>query len=596
MAIQTSSRAQQPVPAWEGDKPFSLSRLFPAIWFFLAEDRRRYLLHLGIFTLGQAYELVPPLLIGLMVDFLIGYRSGDTLMPLVWMIGGLGVTNAVNAIIRLRSRRKLGQIALNSRYRARLWGFERLMSLSLGWHQQESTGNKAQRVQTGADAVRDWTQLHNDIVPPLVAFVGTLIACMVLHPAFIFFFVLYIAGLAGLEYYFDRAIARVSQRINASTENASGVFVESASNILAVKAMGAAGDMANRVQQREEVARQLGHERIRLSNTKWIGFQVHNSLAWVVFLCGIAYAVLSGKLGVGLVLTYSQYFNSMRMSAMTFTDRFQALVERFADLSRMMPLFAKAGETVRGGQPFPLQWQDLRFRQIGFAYEGRTVLDGFDLNVPRGEKLGIAGRSGSGKSTLVKLLLGLYRADRGQLEIGGVPLDDIDHDALTSNVSVVLQETELFGLSLRDNITVMREVDPELFKRACHIACLDEVIEQLPKGLDTLVGERGYALSGGQRQRVGIARALCRSPSLLLLDEATSALDALTEQSVMTRLLAEIGTETTLIIVAHRIRTLMGADRIIVMEQGRIVEEGRYQDLAIQDSGHFAGMLELQTV
>ncbi|MEC5396372.1 ABC transporter ATP-binding protein [Uliginosibacterium sp. H1] len=594
--MHTSNGGRAAVPAWDTNKAFGLQALFPAIWFFLAEDRRRYLLHLGIFTLGQAYELVPPLLIGLMVDFLIGYRTGDSLLPLVWMIGGLGISNAVNAIIRLRSRRKLGQFALNSRYRARLWGFERLMSLSLGWHQRESTGNKAQRVQTGADAVRDWTLLHNDVVPPLVAFVGTLVACMVLHPACILFFVVYIAGLAGLEYYFDRAIARVSQRINASTENASGVFVESASNILAVKAMGAGESMASRVQQREEVARQLGHERIRLSNMKWIGFQVHNSLAWVVFLAGIAYAVMSGKLGVGLVLTYSQYFNSMRMSAMTFTDRFQVLVERFADLSRMMPLFAKGDEAARGAQAFPRQWQDIRFRQLGFAYEGRAVLDGFDLQVKRGEKLGVAGRSGSGKSTLVKLLLGLYRADRGKLEIGGVSLDDIEHDSLTSHVSVVLQETELFGLSLRDNITVMREVDPELFRRACHIACLDEVVAQLPNGLDTLVGERGYALSGGQRQRVGIARALCRSPSLLLLDEATSALDAMTEQSVMSRLMAEIGDETTLIIVAHRIRTLMGADRIIVMEQGRIVEEGRYQDLAIHERGHFAGMLDLQTV
>src|SRR5262249_3678652 len=142
-----------------------------------------------------------------------------------------------------------------------------------------------------------------------------------------------------------------------------------------------------------------------------------------------------------------------------------------------------------------------------------------------------------------------------------------------SNIAVVLQETELFNFSLRENITMMRDAPPELLQRSCEIACLNEIIARLPDGLDTVVGERGYSLSGGERQRVGIARAICRNAPILLLDEATSALDSATEQMVMERLMAEHSSNRTMLIVAHRISTLKDADRIVVFDEGRLVEQ-----------------------
>src|SRR5204862_2120915 len=154
--------------------------------------------------------------------------------------------------------------------------------------------------------------------------------------------------------------------------------------------------------------------------------------------------------------------------------------------------------------------------------------------------------------------------DRGTLQIGEVSGEEIQHEDLISSAAVVLQETELFNFSLRENITMMREVPPALVQRSCEIACLGDVIANLPDGLDTIVGERGYSLSGGERQRVGIARAICRNAQILLLDEATSALDSATEQLVMQRLMAEHNGTRTMLIVAHRISTLRDADRIVV--------------------------------
>lgn len=159
----------------------------------------------------------------------------------------------------------------------------------------------------------------------------------------------------------------------------------------------------------------------------------------------------------------------------------------------------------------------------------------------------------------------------------------------------MLQETELFNFSLLENITMMRDVSPALLQRSCEIACLTDVIAHLPDGLDTVVGERGYSLSGGERQRVGIARALCRNAPILLLDEATSALDSATEQIVMERLTAEHNGRTMLI-VAHRISTLKDADKIVVFDQGRVVEQGRFQELAEDPASRFGMMCAIQSM
>jgi ABC-type multidrug transport system fused ATPase/permease subunit len=262
----------------------------------------------------------------------------------------------------------------------------------------------------------------------------------------------------------------------------------------------------------------------------------------------------------------------------------------------MIPIFWTDNRLNTGHQPFPADWPRITIDDAVFRYDEAPAIGPLSLEITRGEIVGIAGKSGSGKSTLIKLLLGLYHCDRGTLKIGGVRVDDIRHEDLIANVAVVLQETELFNFSLRDNITMMRDVPPARLQRACEIACLDDVLAKLPDGLDTLVGERGYTLSGGERQRVGIARALCRDASLLLMDEATSALDSATEQMVMERLMTERRAGQTMIIIAHRISTLKDADQVVVFDAGLVVEEGRFAELADDPNSSFGKMRAIQSV
>jgi ABC-type multidrug transport system fused ATPase/permease subunit len=337
--------------------------------------------------------------------------------------------------------------------------------------------------------------------------------------------------------------------------------------------MGAAHRMTSNLAEREEVARRLSYERLRLGNTKWMCFQIHNAICWGIYLLVIAYAVMNGKLLAGYFLTYAMYFDKLREAAVDFTDRFQLMIERKSNLGRMMPLFWVDNRLRQGSLNFPADWHAIQIRDAVFHYDDKLAVGPLSFEVKRGEIVGITGESGSGKSTLIKLLLGLYHLDHGTLQIGDVPVDEIHHDELIANVAVVLQETELFNLTLRENLTMMRDVPADLLGRACEIACLAEVIAGLPDGLNTMVGERGHSLSGGQRQRVGIARAICRNAPILLLDEATSALDLTTEKMVMEGLMADQSVQRTMLIVSHRTSTLKDVDRVVVFDQGRLVDD-----------------------
>ncbi len=242
------------------------------------------------------------------------------------------------------------------------------------------------------------------------------------------------------------------------------------------------------------------------------------------------------------------------------------------------------------------KWDKIEIINGSFKYpSGQEALKNLNFHVNRDEKLGIAGESGSSKSTLVKILLGLYQLEEGQFKVGGQNYYDISHDDLIKNVAVVLQETELFNLSLKDNITGMRNISRDLVNQAVSISGLNEVIEKLPKGLNTLIGEKGYKLSGGERQRLGIARAICKNAPIIILDEATSSLDNKTEKDVLDKLFGAFGQEKTFVTIAHRISTLRDTDRVIVFENGEVVEEGIYEELIKNDNSRLGQLYKLQS-
>jgi ATP-binding cassette subfamily B protein len=239
---------------------------------------------------------------------------------------------------------------------------------------------------------------------------------------------------------------------------------------------------------------------------------------------------------------------------------------------------------------------EVAFDQVRFAYPSRTqaqVLDGVSFRVAPGERVAIVGPSGAGKSTIFHLLLRYYDPLAGTVSLDGVPLVDADPREARSRIALVPQEVAVFAASIADNIRFGRpDADDADIARAAELAGAAEFIHRLPQGFDTEIGERGVMLSGGQRQRIAIARAILRDAPLLLLDEATSSLDAESEglvQAALDRLMAE----RTTLVIAHRLATVLKCDRILVMNQGRIVEQGTHEQLAAA-GGLYARLARMQ--
>ena len=239
--------------------------------------------------------------------------------------------------------------------------------------------------------------------------------------------------------------------------------------------------------------------------------------------------------------------------------------------------------------------REIRFNDVSFAYQpGTPTLDKVSFSATPGTLTAIVGPTGCGKSTLMGMLSRLYDPDSGSIAIDGTDIRKIDLDSLRANVSVALQESILFGMSLRDNIRyVVPDATDEEILNAARVACVDDYIAGLPEGLDTLLSDRGGKLSTGQRQRLSIARALVKDAPILILDEPTAALDADTEHRLMARL-ASWASHRAVFLITHRISTIQKADNILYINQGRLVENGSHKELMQIKDGHYRNFVNTE--
>jgi len=293
----------------------------------------------------------------------------------------------------------------------------------------------------------------------------------------------------------------------------------------------------------------------------------------------------------GFLMAYSQLQGPFAMLSQAFTlfGGAQASIER---ISEVMRAASTTPDPVGTELPVPAAGE-VEFRGVHFAYEERTVLNGIDARIPYGQRVALVGPSGGGKSTMAMLLLRMYDPDRGRVSIAGVDLRHCVGAEVRRRFGVVPQDPFIFRTTLRQNLKVARiDADDALLERVCRQANAWEFISQLPEGLDTRVGEGGANLSGGQRQRLAIARAILADAPFLLFDEATSALDTLSERLVQ-ETIGKICAGRTAIIIAHRLATVKDCDRIIVIKEGRIVQDGAYADLAARP-GLFRDLVEGQ--
>jgi len=370
-----------------------------------------------------------------------------------------------------------------------------------------------------------------------------------------------------------------AKRTQERLGDVSAVAHESIDGALVVKTLGRERAEVERLAVR---AGQVREERIAVG---WLraafepGFEALPNLGMVVLIALGAWRVSTGAITKGTLVQFVSLFQllafPMRLIGFVLSDLprtavgYGRLEEVFAEPATLRP----ASEELET-PPGPLA---ISVRDVSFAYGPAPVLDGASFEVAPNESVAIVGPTGSGKSTLAQLLVRLADPGAGSIRIGGVDLRSIAPERLREDVAIVFQESFLFATSVRDNIALGLEPTEDELRDAARLARAHEFIMALPKGYDTVVGERGVTLSGGQRQRVAIARALVRAPRVLILDDATSAVDPTVEAAILDSLRREL--RTTLIVVAYRVSTIALADRVLYLDDGRIAASGTHAEL-----------------
>jgi len=576
---------------------FSWGDLFKAYWFLLNNLKWKWLfLTIFLFAL-HFYVIVPPLIIGKIVDFFTLYHTGDSLNNFYIYTGILGITFIIISFLRLSTKNVIGNLQSEVMYQTKVKGFEKLLDFSLEWHLEESAGAKSQRVKSGVEAYKKLnSKLSNEIMRSVASITGIIVVFVFLRPPYVIFFLLYVFGFWTILLSFYKRIQKENDSYFFSVEKAGGSYVEGLSNILTIKTLGAGSGFKKHIALKEHGTKDHELTIRKLYNNLWKTFQAFNGICYGVFLFLVGRDVISQQISAGSLVIFYGYLQNLIGNAGDMIDTYETTLNAKSGIGRMMSVFWTKVKITAGNKKLPRNWENISLDNANFSYkngqgveaenDARGAIKDLSISIPRYSKIGVVGKTGSGKSTLAKILAGLYPLSSGQYKIGEISFYQLAHEEQTKQLTLVLQETEIFNLSLGDNITLMHNIDPKLLENALGISRLAELVSKLPKGLDTLVGEKGYHLSGGERQRVGIARAICKNSPIIIFDEATSSLDSKTELLIQQALEKNLK-DKTLISIAHRVSTLQKTDIIYVFDEGNIVEKGKFAELSSDKNSKF---------
>ena len=537
-------------------------------------------LDFGCAVLSGLLELAFPVAITGFIDHLLP-QGNWTLTVLA--AAGLLVLYAINAgllTVVIYWGHKLG-INIETEMRAR--AFDHLTRLSWRWYDRARTGKLVARVTRDLEEIGEVAH-HGpeDAFIALMTFVGAFALMFWINPQLALIVALIVPAMLALVIVYGGRMTRTWRDIYSRVGNFNVRLEEALGGIRVVQAFGNEGHETHL----------FGHDNARYRQAKLDAYRVMAAssalqymglrLVQVVVMVVGAGFVLSGDLTtggfVGFLLLVGVFYRPLEKIAAVIETypRGIAGFRRYQELLATDPEIADVPDAIEA----PVLRGDIRFENVSFAYsEDRPILRGIDLQIAAGETVAFVGPSGAGKTTLLALLPRFYEPTSGRITIDGLPLDRMRLNSLRRQIGLVSQDVFLFGGTLRENIAYGRLNATEAeIREAAAQAQLTSMIEGLPEGLDTVVGERGVMLSGGQKQRVAIARAFLKNPPILILDEATSALDSQTEREIQGALDALAVGRTTLVI-AHRLGTIRNADRIVVMQEGRIAETGNHGEL-----------------
>ncbi|MCR5769963.1 MAG: ABC transporter ATP-binding protein/permease [Butyrivibrio sp.] len=584
--------------------------------FFFVRGSKRYFIMAVIFAgLCVLLDMINPKIIQYTVDTVLNDNASSLpafLENIVMNIGGVEYIKSHLYIVALavivvallagvsrylfRTLNAKGAETLVKRMRDVL--FDQIIHLPFAWHNKNHTGDIIQRCTSDVEVIKNFLseQLTN-LFRVVILMVMSLyfmfridVRLTLISAAFFPVIILY-------SLFFHNKIASSFMEVDEMEGQVSAIAQENLTGVRVVRAFGREKYEKERFETKNEEYMNTWIGLMKLLSSFWATGDLISGLQVMLIVVIGGYFCVRGEMTVGGYIAFVSY-NSMLTWPVRMLGRvISEMSKSGVSIDRIRYIMNSEIEVDKENAKEPDMDKDIHFENVSFSYgeDSPEVLDDVSFTVKAGTTVGILGGTGSGKSTLMYLLDRLYNIepDCGDIKIGSVNIADIKMEHLRKNIGMVLQEPYLFSSTLADNIAITRDkLDMKDVREASRIAMLDEAIEKFSKGYETYVGERGVTLSGGQKQRAAIAQMLIRKPKIMVFDDSLSAVDSETDAKIRAAL-NEKTENTTVILIAHRITTLMKADNIIVMDRGRIVESGTHEEL-LAAGGQYSKIYKLQ--
>ena len=597
MRRSSLTTTEMPADGWR-----TIQRVAPYLW---PQDqpwvKRRVVLAMIALFVAKLIAVGTPFFYKAAVDVLAGEASSDA-----WLLGfgavgatvAYGVARLMNVGFQQLRDVIFARVAQRALRSLALQTFTHIHAMSMRYHITRKTGGLSRIVERGVKGVEFLLRFLLFSIGPLI--LELLMIGIVLWTLFDFWYLAVIMGVISAYVAFTFRVTewrvKLRKEMNDQDTDANQKAVDSLLNFETVKYFGAEGREASRYDEA-----MAGYETAALQTSYSLAFlnfgqSVLITTGLVVVMVMAAMGVQAGTLTVGDFVMVNAYMIQITLPLNFLGTVYREIRQSLVDMGEMFGLLDQPSDVTDrpGAGAIQVDGGHLRFEDVRFGYEdARPILKGVTLDVPAGQTVAVVGPSGSGKSTIGRLLFRFYDVQGGAVCIDGQDIRGVTQASLHNMIGVVPQDTVLFNDTIRYNIAYGRDgAGQDDIEEAASAAQIHDFITGLPDGYDTQVGERGLKLSGGEKQRVGIARTLLKNPPILLLDEATSALDTGTERDIQGAL-ARAAEGRTVITIAHRLSTVADADRIVVLEDGRIVEEGTHDDLLTRN-GHYAGLWRRQ--